>query len=303
MFFLNASKELTLDNPNYKKAVELYVWGAYELDVGKGDITTRYYIQDRNKLAHANVVAHADGVLAGMQEAEWFLKKQGIQFNHVKKDGQKLKKGDLIMRLRGPIVKLSTIERTLLNLLQRMSGVASITRRLADKLPKHIRLVATRKTLWAHLDKRAVALGGGGTHRLGLDDAVIIKDNHQAVKKPGFEFGFLQLAKRAKKARFIEAEIDSMESLKSWMTVYLKHKSKFRRKNYFIVMLDNFTPDQIKKAVPVLKKEGIFIEASGGITEKNITRYALPGVSAISLSAITMSAPALDISMDLIEPY
>ena len=293
-FLLDASEELVLNNPTYKKVVGLYVWQAYLNDVGSGDITTELFVPDKAAFISAEIVAKEAGVLAGMQEAEWFLKKQDIKIASGKKDGYNLKKGDIIMRLSGRADKILASERILLNLLRRMSGVATATNNLVKKVPKSIRILATRKTLWGDLDKRAVAVGGGATHRLNLSDAILIKDNHLVLNED-FKSVVLSLNK-AKKVRFTEIELDNLTQVQLFAESF---KQSDRRRN-FVVMLDNFSPDNVQKAVKILSKSDILIEVSGGINEKNIKKYVIKGVSAISSGAITNKAGSLDFSLNIL---
>ena len=292
--FLNAIKELTLKNPAYKKAVNLYVWQAYLNDLGKGDITTRYFVPKRRRIVTAKVITKETGVLAGIMEAEWFLKKLGIQITQKKKEGTKLQKGDVIMRLKGRADRILASERTLLNLLQRLSGVATMTNRLASKLPKSIKLLATRKTLWGDLDKRAVSVGGGATHRLNLNDAVLIKENHIALNN-NLEKRLKKVFRKAKKVRFIEIELENLKQVLKFVRICKKIKSSDRT----VVMLDNFSPSNIRKAVLILREIGVLIEISGGINEKNIKKYSIKGVSAISAGSITNKAASLDFTLQI----
>jgi len=295
MFLLDACKKLGLQHSAYKKAVNLYIWQAYLNDLGKGDVTTRYFIPKKRRIVTGKIVSKEAGILAGVLEAEWFLKKLGIRIAQKKNEGMKVKKGDVIMKLKGRADKMLAGERTLLNLLQRMSGVATSTNRLASKLPNNIKLLATRKTLWGDLDKRAVAVGGGGTHRLNLSDAVLIKENHIAlIDNP--EKSFKSVRKCGKKVRFVEIELENMNQVFAFATLYQLLKPI---KN-MVVMLDNFKPLDVKKAVLVLKPLNVLIEVSGRINERNIKHYALKGVSAISSGAITNKASSLDFSLNVI---
>jgi len=298
MFFMNAAKELIPKNKEYKGALQLYVWETYKKDIPKKDITTDYFLLNKKKAVVANITAGEDGVLSGIQEVEWFLKKVGVKINKAKKDGTLIKKGDLIMQLSGPANKILAAERTLLNLLQRMSGIATTTKKLASCLPKTIKLLATRKTFWGALDKRAVVIGGGCTHRLHLSDAVLIKDNHISLSED-LNKSLRHVFKKAKKARFIEIELESTKEVENFLGIYKKIKADLKINQKVVVMLDNFTPANVKKAVPMLKKMGIYVEISGGINEKNIKKYTIKGVSAISTSSITGRAPALDISLHI----
>lgn len=307
---MDSAKELNLKNSAYKKAVELYVWEAYLDDVGKGDITTKYFVSKKRKKVIAEVITNESGILSGIQEAEWFLKKIGIKIIKTKsllrgrsKDGASIKSGQVIMRLSGTAKKILMAERTVLNLLQRMSGVATATNKLSSKLPKNIKLLATRKTLWGLLDKRAVTVGGGGTHRLNLNDAILIKENHLTLSSD-LKKDLRRVLKKSKKVKFIEIELENLSEVMDFITIY----DQLKIKKQIVVMLDNFSPDTVKRAISLLKKSPserlgragkVSIELSGGIDENNIKKYAIKGVSAISSGAITTKAPNLDISLNI----
>ena len=298
MFFMDASNELSIKNSAYKRAVQLYVMEAYLHDVGKGDITTKYFIPEKRKKIIAKIITNESGILAGVQETEWFLKQLGIKIIQSSKDGTSIKSGQVVMKLQGRAGKILAAERTLLNLLQRMSGVATATNNLSAKLPKKIKLLATRKTLWGLLDKRAVVVGGGGTHRLNLSDAVLIKENHLSLS-PDLKKCLRRTIKKSKKARFVEIELENLDEVMDFIMVYDQIKKEIKIKKPIIVMLDNFSPDTVKRAVSLLKKSRVSIELSGGIDEDNIKKYAIKSVSAISSGAITGKAPNLDISLNI----
>lgn len=156
MFFMDAHTQLRVTNKTYLKAVRLYVWEAYQLDNTGSDVSTRAFLGSGRKTIRAKIRANDEGILAGMQEAAWLLKKLGLRIIKAKKDGARLKKGNYILEIEGRTSVILGAERTLLNLLQRMSGVATKTKRLSSKMPKGVKLLATRKTLWGLLDKRAV---------------------------------------------------------------------------------------------------------------------------------------------------
>ena len=289
---LDNGNKLNLGQSAYKKAVRLYVWRSYLNDLSKGDVTTNTFIPKKRQIVTAKITAKELGVLAGVQEAEWFLKKVGVQMVRGKKDGARLKKGDLVMELQGRADKILAVERTLLNLLQRMSGIATMTRALSSELPKSIKLLATRKTFWGDLDKRAVSVGGGGTHRLNLNDAILIKENH-IMLCGDFEKSLKKAFKKASRVRFVEVELESIDQV----LVFEKIAKELSLPKNVVVMLDNFTPLSIKKAVLILKSLDVLIEVSGGIDAKNIKKYTLKGVSAISSGAIINKADALDLSL------
>ncbi|MBN2096243.1 carboxylating nicotinate-nucleotide diphosphorylase [Candidatus Peregrinibacteria bacterium] len=292
---LDASRSLNPDSVFYKKELILYVWQVYLNDLGKGDVTTNIFVPRKRQIVEAEIIAKEGGLLTGIAEAEWFLKKLGIRITHHKKDGMKVLKGDVIMKLKGRADAILSAERTLLNLLQRMSGVATATSRLASKLPRSIKLLATRKTLWGDLDKRAVAIGGGGTHRLNLADAILIKENHIALTN-NLEKSLKRVFKRAKKVRFIEIELENLKQVLEFTAIC----KKIRLPKKLVVMLDNFKPSDVRKAVLILREIDVLVEVSGGITEKNIKQYAIKGVSAVSSGAITNKAASLDFSLNLI---
>ncbi len=299
MLFLNAAKELATKNREYVEALNLFIWEPFLLDSEEGDITTKYFLKNRRKMVMAQVISNTDAILAGIEEVLWFLKKLKIDVLKSKKDGSSIKNGEVVMQIQGPAYKILAIERTLLNLLQRMSGIATKTKKIVAKLPKSIQLLATRKTLWGPLDKKAVVVGGGGTHRLNLSDAILIKDNHLFLSK-NLKKDLKRTLKRIKKCRFIEIELESTERVDEFLKVYNEVKKVHKGENRVVVMLDNFKPAAIKKIVPRIKKAGLVIEISGGISERNISRYGIKGINAISSGSLTMNADSIDMSLSFI---
>ena len=296
MFTMDASQELTPKNPLYKKALKRYLEGAYKEDAGRGDITVKTFLSRKGRKMTASIVAGESGVMAGLQEAHWFLKRLGISVVNTWEDGALFEEGDVLMKIEGRADRILSAERTLLNLLQRMSGIATATAKLAVKLPEGVVLLATRKTLWGLLDKRAVSVGGGGTHRLNLNDAILIKDNHWALTKNPAK-NLKRALKKWNKVRFVEAEVDNLDQLELFISVFKKLKNP----EDIVVMLDNFKPSEVKKALTMLSEVGVLVEVSGGIHAGNIKKYALGGVSAISSGAITGKADMLDISLNFDE--
>ncbi len=299
MFFMNAVSELNLSNPAYLKTLELYLWGAYQLDIPKKDITTKIFLGSARQTSQAVINSNADGILAGMQEVKWFLERLNLKITQEKKDGSPIKKGDIILKLEGRASSILGAERTLLNFLQRMSGVATKAKKMRIKLPKSIKLLSTRKTLWGMLDKRAASLGGAFTHRLNLSDAILVKENHIALSQ-NFQLALKRIIKKSSKIKFVEIELESIKEVENFLEIYKKQKKFLKEESKFIVMLDNFNLRDLKKVIHLLKNLGIFVEVSGGINEKNIIRYAISGVSAISSGAITSQAGNLDMSLDFI---
>jgi nicotinate-nucleotide pyrophosphorylase (carboxylating) len=274
----------------------LVEWALAE-DLGKeGDLTSQAVIPADLKGAAA-LVARTPGVLAGLPAVETVLTgvdgQLRLQRHH--EDGDRLAAGDSIATLSGPMRSLLEAERTALNFLQRLSGVATQTRRYVDAvagLPCHI--LDTRKTTpgWRLLEKYAVRCGGGHNHRLGLFDGVLIKDNHLAALGP--PTSFITEAVRLARDRYgtrvpLEIEVDDLAQLDVALQA-----------NPDIVLLDNRVPADLREAVRRRNAvaPGVLLEASGGITLANLRDIAETGVDRISIGALTHSAPALDIGLD-----
>lgn len=295
---MDASSQLTIHNTAYLKVLEVYVWQAYKLDQPFLDVSTKAFLGRKSYSAIARIQANEEGVLAGIQEAEWFLQKLGLKLLRTKKDGSWLKKNDVVLEFQGKASVILGAERTLLNLLQRMSGVATKTKKLAAKMPKGVRLLATRKTLWGLLDKRAVSLGGGATHRLNLSDAILIKENHIALSS-NFKKSLKNAFKKSANVRFLELELESVREVEVFLNLYPSLEKLLREGDGIVVMLDNFTPAQVKRVIQPLRKAGIFVELSGGINERTVHRYHIGGIFAISSGSITTQANNLDMSLQI----
>ena len=279
-----------------EKTLEERIRRFLEEDVGQGDITTLLTIP-RGIIVEAEVVAREKGVAAGVEEVSAFLEELGFETNALVSDGSEIEKGTTIMRISGDARTLLSTERTILNLLSRMSGIATKTRNIIEKV-RHTgyetRIACTRKVApgLLYFDKKAVMLGGGDTHRLHLDDLVLVKDNHLAIIG---EVG--EAVKRARNtvsfSKKIEVEVSSE-----------KDASEAVEAGADIVMLDNFSPQKIKEAISLLAKKGlrdrVLIEASGGINEENVIEYAATGADILSLGEITDSVKALDMSLDVV---
>jgi nicotinate-nucleotide pyrophosphorylase (carboxylating) len=233
-------------------------------------------------------------VVAGLEESAILAEAVGLRVDQLIADGSEVKKGQILMTLLGDARTVLTVERTLLNLLSRMSGIATATRNLTSKIQAAnltTRIAATRKAApgLLYFDKKAVIVGGGDPHRLHLDDMILIKDNHLVVAG-GLE-NALRIAKRnASFSKKIDVEVTSLEDALKAVELGAD-----------IIMLDNFTPAQAKEAVALLGKAGFdgVIEASGGITADTLLDYASAGVDLISLGQLTHSVKALDISIEV----
>jgi nicotinate-nucleotide pyrophosphorylase (carboxylating) len=265
-------------------------------DIGYGDITTELLIGKATE-ASAKITCKERAVVAGVDEALLLLKLVGCKGTSKISDGQNVRADTTILSVQGPARALLGVERTLLNLLSHMSGVATATADLVTIAKKEshgrVRVACTRKTLpgLRYFQKRAVELGGGDTHRLRLDDAVLIKDNHLALTGSVKE----TVRKAKAKASFtkkVEVEVTSSDKA-----------VEAAEAGADIMLLDNMTPQQVKESVASLKnkhlRDHVLIEASGGINRENLASYAKTGVDVISVGAITHSARAIDMSLEL----
>ncbi len=307
---------LNLDNASYAKEVLRYTLENVILDNGKaGDVTTNA-IFSKNTKVHAVLKAKASGILAGMQELEYFLKMSWgikvkspfgfIKLKSFKKDGDILKKDEIIGTLEGNLQDILVVERTILNLIQRMSGIATLTSEYVKKVPENVLIVPTRKTLWGLLDKRACFVGGAGTHRLNLSDAILLKDTHLDLMNRDLKLVFDQVFSKKnfsklKSVKFVEFEVENSDEALMLAEIHRKYIDNGGMKIPFYIMLDNMKSTEIKSTIKKIKKHyaNVFFEASGGINLKNIKSYANSGVDVISVGTLTHSAKALDISLKI----
>ena len=259
-------------------------------DIQSGDITSVLLPKKKIK---AKIISRQDGVLAGIRFAREIFHLKGCSARTIKKDGTRLKPNQVVLDVYGNAGTVLSCERTVLNLLSRMSGIATHTSLLISKIRKinkKTNLYSTRKTApgLRYFDKEAVKIGGGHKHRMALDDMVMIKDNHLLVCN-SIEDIIKSAQKRHKHVEVeVENQRDAILAASSGAT---------------IVMLDNFSPIQIKKTITALQKKKlrnkVKLEASGGINSKNITAYAKTGVDIISVGSITNSVSGLDLSLEV----
>ncbi len=264
---------------------------AFAEDIGDGDHTTLSTIP-ADAMGRSRLIIKEDGILAGVGIAEKVLHKvdPSIKINVFIKDGAEVKKGDIAFTAEGPVRALLIAERTMLNIMQRMSGVATMTRRYQNELKGlHTRVLDTRKTTpgMRMLEKEAVKIGGGTNHRIGLFDMILIKDNHI-----DFAGGIEKAIQRAddyckanNKNLKVEVEVRSLDDIRR----VLDHGGVDR------IMFDNFTPELTKEAVKLVDGR-IETESSGGITIENLRAYGEAGVDFISVGALTHSVKGLDMS-------
>lgn len=274
------------------KLIEELIDLAYREDVGEGDHTSMATIPaDRHE--KAVVIAKDEGIIAGVSLAKRIISKYNkeIKIQVIKEDGQKVYVGDEIIRLEGQAIALLTLERLMLNFMQRMSGIATLTRKLTNLIgDNNCYLLDTRKTTpgLREIEKWAVRIGGGKNHRQGLYDMILIKDNHVDYAG-GVREAILNTHDYLKKMNLelpIEIEVRNFDELDEVLAI-----GKVDR-----IMLDNFSPEDLKKAVEII--DGDYeTEASGGINEDNIMSYAATGVNYISSGSLTHSYKSMDISM------
>ena len=303
----NARDFLSVRKNDYKQWVFRYTFLELEKDLGlAGDITASSIIDD--SVGSAIVVAGADGVVAGLEEIKYFLVDSDPRFRPrlgsfevetFVEDGDEVKAGDKVLSISGTVRDILAVERVVLNLLMRMSGVATKAARMVSMAGEEILIVPTRKTLWGLLDKKACVLGGGGTHRLNLADAVMVKDNHLKVLGGSHATALKKVADSHVDARFIEIEVEDKESaMKACENI-----SALKFEAPTCVLFDNMSSSEISESLAALKAKGyydsILFEASGGICEDNLAEYAKTGVDIISMGCLTMDSSGMDFSLDI----
>lgn len=264
-------------------------------DLGRGDITTQSTVLETTK-GRGKFLAKQEMVVAGLEIAEAVFNclDPELQIEAFVYEGELVKANTEIARLDGPANVLLAGERLALNLMQRMSGVATLTSKYVKAIEgTSARIVDTRKTMpgLRMIDKYAVQIGGGHNHRFGLDDGILIKDNH-IMLAGGIEAAVKRARDRAGHLHKIEVEVATFEQLQEAINVGAD-----------VIMLDNMHPTQVAEAVEIVRKSErgkyITLEASGGITLENVADYAKAGVDLISIGALTHSAPAMDISFKI----
>jgi nicotinate-nucleotide pyrophosphorylase (carboxylating) len=266
---------------------------ALKEDIGQGDITTDFFVPE---MLHATgrVTARENAIVAGTGTAAEVFRRLdpsiGIQVPH--RDGDEVVAGDLIIEVRGLARSILKAERVALNFLQRLCGIATLTRQFVDAVGNHpAKILDTRKTTpgMRALEKAAVVAGGGVNHRFGLYDMVLVKDNHLATfgGLSSFADRIRQLRRERPNIR-IEVEADDLEQARAFADV----------EGIDVILLDNMTPAQMREAI-ALRKGNIQFEASGGITLKNVKRVAATGVDYISIGGLTNAARAIDIALEM----
>ncbi len=271
----------------------LHLASFLEEDIGKGDITSEIVPNDRVK---AKIICKEKAVIAGLLEAGILFEIVGCEVRTLVTEGSIVKPNLTIISIAGNARSILSAERTVLNVLMRMSGIATETRKYVDEVKKinsKVNIACTRKTVpgFRIFDKRAVKVGGGETHRMRLDDMVLIKDNHLAI------VGSASTAVKLAKERYgsnnkIEIEVRSLNDAIEAVNAGAD-----------IIMLDNLTPKQVHSIVNALKKKDlrarVMIEVSGGITHKNVKQYGSLDIDVISIGSLTHSVRAIDMSLEI----
>ena len=263
-------------------------------DIGSGDVTSEYFIPSTSR-SKANLVAREAVVLSGGEVALAVFAEidPSLEVRCLKRDGDSLTVGDTVMEISGSTRSLLSAERTALNFLQRLCGVATLARRYVEAVKPHaVKVLDTRKTTpgWRLLEKNAVRDGGGTNHRIGLYDQVMVKDNH-LVASGSMEAlqAAIDRVNQERPAVKVQLEADSLAQVKTFLDL----------RGVDMILLDNMSPALLREAVR-LNAGRLFLEASGGITLSTIQDVAATGVDAISVGAITHSARALDLALDFV---
>lgn len=278
--------------PEVEQLIDL----ALKEDIGAGDVTVEYFVP-AEKQSRASMLVEDAGVIAGLDIAEKIFKKidPSIKVLQLVADGTKVAQGDRVMEITGPARALLTAERTALNFVQRLSGVASKTAAFVERTAgTKAKILDTRKTTpgWRALEKMAVRAGGGANHRMGLYDRAMVKDNHLVAEDGlvAIQSAIRQL-KSNKPGVAVELEADRLDQVADFL--------KLDEVDY--ILLDNMSKAQLRAAVALRGESGPKLEASGGVTLETVSAIAQTGVDFISVGAITHSAVSLNISLEFVD--
>jgi nicotinate-nucleotide pyrophosphorylase (carboxylating) len=288
---MELSKHLDVDE------LRILVRGALEEDAAGRDATVDY-LAVADRCINAKIIAMAPGILCGMEAAKIAFDEMdaGIRFDADLTDGRPLDKNRRIASIEGNARGILSAERVALNFLQRLSGIATLTAKYTEQVSgTGVRILDTRKTtpLLRALEKYAVHTGGGGNHRFDLEEMILIKENH--IRAFGGMDTLVGHLNHERPAVGVEVEVDSLDALKAILGANIQR-----------VMLDNFRPGEVEQAVQIILSfkqahpdYALEVEVSGGIHLHNISQYAMPGVDFISIGALTHSAPALDMTIEV----
>lgn len=278
---------------NHQTQIDHAIATALAEDIGPGDLTCEFFVAP-GQAGNARIVAKENGVAAGVEvSAEVFRRVDpSLRVEVLLPSGSRVSPGDVVLTVSGEVRSILTAERVALNFLQRLSGVATLTRRFVDIVAStRAQILDTRKTTpgLRALEKAAVVAGGGVNHRFGLYDMVMVKDNHLAAQDnlDSLRSAITRLHSLHPEIR-VELEADTIEQVRGFLTL----------EGVDVILLDNMTPDAMRKAV-VLGAGHVKFEASGGVNLETVKSIASTGVDFISIGALTHSAPAVDFSLDL----
>ncbi|NHJ02050.1 MAG: carboxylating nicotinate-nucleotide diphosphorylase [Candidatus Heimdallarchaeota archaeon] len=268
-----------------------------EEDMPFGDVTGQFI---PNTQVIAFLKAKESGIVCGLPYVKILMETLGISVKTLVEDGSRIEPGDILLEIQGNSVDIIVVERTVLNFLMRLSGIASQTRSLVERVKDaglRIRIAGTRKTTpgFRFFEKYAIEMGGGDPHRWDLSDMVLIKENHiKTIGEDGLNDFLKNLHKRVSFSKKIEIEVENLSQLK-----------KILPYNPDIIMLDDFSIEDIHKAVELIEKvnlkQKILLEVSGGITPENIQNYFIEGINILSLGFLTHSVKSLDFSLKINE--
>lgn len=263
-------------------------------DVGAGDITSAFFVSPALQ-AFGRIIARERAVVAGAETAAEVFRRvdPSLHVAIAQPDGSALMGGETILQIRGAARSILTAERVALNFLQRLSGIATLTRQFVDGIGKSkAKVLDTRKTTpgLRTLEKAAVVAGGGANHRFGLFDMVLVKDNHLMASTglAGLAAAIARVRQERPEVR-VELEADRLEQVRTFLEL----------DGVDVILLDNMKPAEMREAVALGSKTNVKFEASGGVNLKNIRQIAATGVDFISVGALTHSARAIDLSLEL----
>jgi len=284
-----------------KERVLPIIKAALKEDIGKGDITTSALIESHSS-AKASIVTREDCVICGLRIAEWAMAQidYSVRFKPNCEDGQPVAQGKEIVYVEGHAASIARAERTMLNFLTFLSGIATRTKQYVDRVkPYGVKVMDTRKTLplLRYIEKYAVSTGGGSNHRMGLYDQALVKDNHiKVTRSPGHQVTSLKamvetVRKSTPKGTVVEIEAETVHEFSD----ALSGKPD-------IIMLDNMSVKEVKACVDIrrISKVKTLLEVSGGITLDTIEDYAKTGIDMISVGALTHSVDAIDMSLEIV---
>lgn len=304
--YFDKSRFLTTKNKTYAETcLQLFDFQTKN-DLVENDVTSKI-IDGKYKNSKVYIIAKQTGIVAGIEEVVYLIKKRtNLKIKIFVKDGIPIKEKDLLVELSGNPLEILSFERTILNIISRMSGIATATNFLIKKNNLKTLLASTRKTLWGLLDKKAVFIGGGLTHRLSLSDEILIKDNHIDIMAKNLQLTRLEslekiltIIKDSQTKRPFEIEVETEKEAYFLNNFY----QKINISAPLIIMLDNFEPDIATKTIKTISKQKnnfeIIFELSGGINENNIKDYDQADADVMSLGSLTHSSKALDISLEL----